>query len=337
MPYRASRGVGWPGTEEHATAGYLGRRLVALVPVLWGVTFLTFTLLSLLPGNAARAQMGPGASDAQVHALEVKLHLTGSFFSRYFGWLSGLLTGSFGHSLSSGQSVSSIVIQRLPISAEVVVLAIGWALVGAIPVAVISARWPGGIIDRFAAITAVTSVSVAPFILATALVALFAVDLGWLPAIGYAPLSQGLVPHLRSLVLPVAAVALPLFGGYTRVLRGDLVDQVLSADHISTARSLGMSPWQILLRHALRNSLLGLVTLVGLNLGTLIGGAVIAEQVFGLPGLGSELVQAISARDVPVIEAIVVVLAVSVVVANLLSDLACRVLDPRIRLDGVAT
>jgi peptide/nickel transport system permease protein len=324
----------WASRNHAVSARYLGRRLVAVIPVLCGITFLTFTLMSLLPGNAARAQLGPDASDAQVHALAIKLHLTGSFLSRYFDWLSGLLTGSFGRSLASGQTVSSIVIQRLPVSAEVVVLAMGCALVGAVPVAALSARWPGGIIDRVAAIIAVTSVSVAPFILATALIALFAVDLGWLPAIGYAPIGQGLAAHVRSLALPVAAVALPLFGGYTRVLRGDLVDQVLGADHIVTARSLGMSPWQIILRHALRNSLLGLVTLVGLNLGTLIGGAVIVEQVFGLPGLGSELVQAISARDVPVIEAIVIVLALSVVLASLLSDLAYRVLDPRIRLDG---
>jgi peptide/nickel transport system permease protein len=306
------------------------------VPVLWGVTFLTFTLMNLLPGNAARAQLGADASDAQVHALAVKLDLTGSFLSRYFHWLSALLSGRLGRSLASGQAVSSIVTQRLPVSGELVVLAIGCALAGAIPVAVLSARWPGGIIDRTATVAAVTSVSVAPFILATWLIALFAVELGWLPAIGYAPLSQGVVANLRSLVLPVAAVALPLFGGYTRVLRGDLVDQVLGADHIETARSLGMSPWQILLRHALRNSLLGLVTLVGFNLGTLIGGAVIVEQVFGLPGLGSGLVQAISARDVPVIQAIVMLFAVGVVLASLLSDLAYRALDPRIRLVGAA-
>ena len=330
-PGAASR----PQSETQATSRrYVGRRVVAVVPVLWGVTFVTFILMNLLPGNAARAQLGPDASDAQVHALAVKLHLTGSFLSRYLHWLTALLRGSLGRSVASGQAVSSIVTQRLPVSAELVVLAIGCALIGAVPVAVLSARWPGGIIDRAATVAAVASVSVAPFILATGLIALFAVDLGWLPAIGYVPLGQDFVRNLRGLVLPVAAVALPLFGGYTRVLRGDLVDQVRTADHIETARALGMSPWQILLRHALRNSLLGLVTLVGFNLGTLIGGAVIVEQVFGLPGLGSELVQAIGARDVPVIQAVVMVFALGVVLASLLSDLAYRRLDPRIRLDG---
>jgi peptide/nickel transport system permease protein len=334
---RASKRAGrhQPGTQR-ADAQYVGRRLVAIVPVLWGVTFVTFTLTNLLPGNAARAQLGADASDAQVHALAVKLRLTGSFLSRYSHWLLALLSGSLGRSLVSGQAVSSIVIQRLPVSAELVVLAMGCALATAVPVAVLSARWPGGIIDHIATIAAVASVSVAPFILATGLIALFAVDLGWLPAIGYIPLSQGLVANLRGLLLPVAAVAVPLFGGYTRVLRGDLVDQVLGADHIETARSLGMSPWQILLRHALRNSLLGLVTLIGLNLGTLIGGAAIVEQVFGLPGLGSGLVQAIDARDVPVIQAVVIVFALGVVLASLLSDLAYRAIDPRIRLVGAA-
>jgi peptide/nickel transport system permease protein len=311
--------------------GYVVRRLLAGIPVALGVTFLTFALVNLLPGDAAEALLGPDATSAQIHALAVKLHLNEPFFERYAHWLGGVLTGNLGTSLASGQQVSSIVAQRIPVTFELAAFALILALALAVPVAVLAARRPGGVVDHIALVVSVTTVSVTPFVLAFLLVLVFAVHLGWFPAIGFVPVSQSAAGNIRSLVLPAVVTALPLFGGYTRVLRGDLVDQLLGEGYVLTARAAGASPWQVLFRHALRNSMLGLVTLVGLNAGILVGATVIAEQVFDLPGLGSGLLQGVNDRDVPVVGATALIFALFVVVANLVTDLSYSVLDPRIR------
>jgi len=311
--------------------GYVVRRLLAGIPVACGVTFLTFALVNLLPGDAAQALLGPDATSAQIHDLAVKLHLNEPFFERYAHWLGGVVTGNLGTSLASGQKVSSIVAQRIPVTFELAAFALILALGLAVPVAVLAARRPGGVVDHLALVASVTTVSVTPFVLAVLLVLVFAVHLGWFPAIGFVPVSQSVAGNIRSLVLPAVVTALPLFGGYTRVLRGDLVDQLLGEDYVLTARAEGASPWQVLIRHALRNSMLGLVTLVGLNVGVLVSATVIVEQVFDLPGLGSGLLQGVNDRDVPVVGAIALIFALFVVVANLVTDLSYTVLDPRIR------
>jgi peptide/nickel transport system permease protein len=167
-------------------------------------------------------------------------------------------------------------------------------------------------------------------VLALLLVLVFAVNLQVLPAIGFVPLGDNPLGNLRSLILPAVAIGFPLFCFYTRLLRADLVDQ-MQEDYVVTARAKGVAPWRVLVRHALRNSLFGLLTIVGINLGTLIGATVIIEQIFGLPGIGQAFIQAINVRDVPVIEAIVLVLATAVVAANLLTDVLYAALDPRIR------
>jgi peptide/nickel transport system permease protein len=311
--------------------GYVVRRLLAGIPVALGVTFLTFALVNLLPGDAAEALLGPDATSAQLNALAVKLHLNEPFFERYAHWLGGVVTGNLGTSLASGQQVSSIVAQRIPVTFELAALALILALALAVPVAVLAARRPGGVVDHLALVTSVMTVSVTPFVLAGLLVLVFAVHLGWFPAIGFVPVTQSVAGNIRSLVLPAAVTALPLFGGYTRVLRGDLVDQLRGEDYVLTARAAGASPWQVLIRHALRNSMLGLVTLVGLNVGVLVSATVIVEQVFDLPGLGSALLQGVNDRDVPVVGAIALIFALFVVLASLVTDLSYTVLDPRIR------
>jgi peptide/nickel transport system permease protein len=173
--------------------------------------------------------------------------------------------------------------------------------------------------------------SVANYVLALVLVLIFAVTLGWLPAIGFVPISDGLWLNLKSMILPSAAIGIPLFCFYTRFLRGDLVDQMQQEEYVTTARAKGAGSWQVLLRHAFRNSSFGLITVVGLNLGALIGGTVIVESIFALPGIGQMLLQAINTRDFIVVQAVVVVFALVTVVANLVVDLLYVLLDPRIR------
>jgi peptide/nickel transport system permease protein len=307
------------------------RRILAAIPVLWGVTFLTFLILNALPGDAASALLGINATPAEVRAFSIKLHLNEPLWSRYGHWLGGVVTGNLGTSLASPQSVASILGQRIPVTLELVIYALVMTTAVSIPLAVLCARWPRGIIDRLSLVVSMASISVAPYVLALLLVIVFAVHWSIFPAIGYQSIGQGLAGNLRDITLPAIVLALPLIGFYTRFLRADLLDQMQSEDYILTARAKGASEWRVLTRHALRNSFIGLLTVIGLNLATLIGATVIIEEIFSLPGIGYELLQAISNRDVPVVEGIVLVFGIAVVLANLLTDLLYSVLDPRIR------
>ncbi len=308
-----------------------GRRLLLAIPVLWGVTLLTFVVMNLLPGNAAQEILGPSATPAEVRALEIRLHLNEPFWVRYGHWLGGTLSGNLGSSFTSGQPVTSILAQRLPVTLELLLYGFLISVCVAVPVAVLAARRPGGAADRLSMVTSMAGLSIAPYVLALVLVYIFAVRLRVLPAIGFVPVSQSLGGNLRSLTLPAVSLGLPLACFYTRLLRSDLVEQMQGEDYVVTARAKGIGPWQVLTRHALRNSLFGLVTVIGLNLGTLVGAAVIIEQIFSLPGIGQVLLQSIDNRDVIVVEAVVLVFALIVVLASLAVDLLYAILDPRIR------
>lgn len=312
----------------------IGRRVLAAIPVLWGVTLLTFIVVQGLPGSAAQQLLGPNATPEQVAQLEAELGTDRSLVVRYFDWLGGVVTGDLGDSLSDGRAVTQVMGSALGVTAELVLLALVVSVALTVPVALLAARRPGGILDRISMTVSMTGLSIANYVLALVLVWVFAVQLAWLPAIGFVPISDGIVDNLRSLVLPAIAIGFPLFCFYTRLLRADILEQMQGQDYITTARAKGIGPWRVLTRHAFRNSLFGLLTIVGLNLGTLIGATVIIEQIFALPGIGRALLQAISNRNIPVIEGIVLVFAVVVVVANLVTDLLYAVLDPRVRHGG---
>jgi len=314
-----------------------GRRLLAAIPVLWGVTFLTYVVMDLLPGDTAQILLGVNATPAEIHRLSVQLHLNEPFWVRYGIWLGDMFHGSLGTSLQNGENVTTILGARLPVTAELLLYAFVVSLVLAVGLAALAARWPNGIMDRLSLVISMLGLSVAPYVLALVLVYLFAVKIQWFPAIGYTSPSVSLVENIKSLTLPAASLGIPLFAVYTRLLRADIVEQTQREDYIVTARAKGVRPWPILLRHALPNSMFGLITLVGLNLGTLIGATVIIEPIFSLPGVGDILVQSINDHDVPVVEGIVVVFAVVVVVANLLADILYAALDPRIRYGRVAS
>jgi peptide/nickel transport system permease protein len=312
-----------------------GRRLLAAILVLWGVTFLTYVVMNLLPGDAAQELLGANATPAEVRQLEIRLHLNEPFWVRYGGWLGGLVHGSLGASLTSGQNVTTILGQRLPVTAEL--LAYAFVASSVLAVAVLAARRPNGVVDRLAMVISMTGLSVAPYVLALVLIYVFAVRLQWFPAIGYTSLTQDPAANLRSLTLPAIAIGFPLFAVYTRLLRADVIEQMQREDYIVTARAKGVPPWQILIRHALPNSMFGLITLIGLNFGVLAGAVAIIEPIFSLPGVGAILIESITDHDVPVVEGIVVVFAVVVVLADLAADLLYTVLDPRIRYERPAS
>lgn len=307
-----------------------GRRLLAAIPVLWGVTFLTYLVMNALPGDAAEALLGANATPAEVRAFRIKLHLNEPLFTRYGHWLAGVVTGNLGTSLESPQSVASVLGQRLPVTLELVVYALVVTFIVSIPLAVLCARRPRGIIDRLSMVLSMGSISVAPYVLGLLVIIVFSVELnGVFPATYSAP--TGIGSNLYQYTAPSVVLAVPLIGFYTRFLRADLLEQMQTEDYVTTARAKGVSEWRILTRHALRNSFIGLLTVIGLNLATLIGATVIVETIWELPGIGQQLIHSISNRDVPVIEGIVLVFGIVVVLANLVTDLLYGVLDPRIR------
>jgi peptide/nickel transport system permease protein len=323
---------GRPGASLRRLAGLpalrvAGRRILISIPVLWGVTFLTFAVENALPGDAAAVLLGANATPAEIRAESIKLHLNQPFLLRYWDWLAAALHGNLGSSLYSGQPVAATLAQRLPVTIDLVIYALVLTLVISVPLAVVCAHKPGGIVDRAIMAACMAGLSIAPIVLALLLLQVFSGYLhNLLPA-----LASGSGNDLRDLTMPALTLALPLAAFYVRFLRADLIDQMDSEDYTVTALAKGLSRWRVLTRHALRNSFIGLLTVVGFNLATLIGVTVIAESIFGLAGVGDELLQAIQHRDVPLLEGIVLVFAGFVVIVNLVTDLLYGVLDPRIR------
>ena len=293
-------------------ARYLGTLFVASV--------IIFALMRAVPGNPARVALGVNADEESVAALTHELGLDRPLLTQYWDWLSGLFTGAFGTSLSSGQDITPLVIDRAQVSLILVLAAMALALLGAIPAGIFLARRDS------TAVSALTQLGIAvpSFLVGILLVAVFAVKLGWLPANGWVvPVSP------RYLVLPVISLALVQGAMLTRYVRSAVREQ-LHRDYMRTARSLGASESQALLRHGLRNAALPVLTVAGLQLTTLVIGAVVIESVFVIPGLGSMLLDAVAVRDLTTVQTLVMLLVAFTLTVNLFTDVAYRVIDPRI-------
>jgi peptide/nickel transport system permease protein len=310
--------------------GFLARRLFYLVPVLIAVSLLTFLIASLLPGDLAYTILGDQATPEKVEALRQDMGLDQPVWWRYFGWLGHVLQGDFGRSFRTGQTVLQAVAERLPVSFELMLLAEIGALAIGIPLAVACAVKSGSAFDRFMTGSAFGMLSVPTFLSAILLIYLFAVQLRWLPATGYVPFSEDPIGNLRCFVLPALTLALAEWPVLMRVLRSDLI-ATLQEDFIAMARAKGLKPSRILLVHALKPSSLTLVTVTGINIGRLIGGTVIVEQIFALPGIGRLLVGAITTRDLIILQGVVLVVAFGYVLMNFIVDMLYAILDPRIR------
>ena len=305
-----------------------GRRLLAAIPVLIGVTFLTFVIMSLLPNDTAQAILGLNATPSAVAALNHSLGLDQPFWQRYWHWLLSLLHGNFGTTLE-GQSVNHELAIHVPTTLYLLLYALVVSVLLAIIVATLAAYRPHGIMDRLSLAVSMLGLSTAPYVLAFLLIIVFAVKLGWFPVLS-GPVT-GPASFFRNLTLPALSIGFAFFAIYTRLLRADLVEQMQREDYIVTARAKGIAPWRVLIRHALRNSSFNLISVVGLNLGGLVGAVAIIETVFQVQGIGNDLLSGISNHDVPLVEGITLVFALVTVLGNLLADLAYAVLDPRIR------
>jgi peptide/nickel transport system permease protein len=305
-------------------------RLLHLGAVLLTVTAFAFLLLELLPGDAADALLGERATAEDLAALRAELRLDDPLPIRYARWLGGVATGDLGRSHRTGEPVVALLAERLPVSLELVLCAQLLALLIAVPAAVAGALRPGGVFDRLAGVGAFAAMSIPAYVYALLLILVFALELGWLPAAGFAPWSEGAGVHLRGLVLPAFALALVEAPLYLRVLRHDLIG-VLDSDYILAARARGLPTHRLLAVHAARPASFSLLTLLGLSTGNLIGGAVIVETAFALPGMGRMLADAVYARDVAVIQGAVLVIAALYVLIHALVELGYRRLDPRLR------
>ncbi|HAT1131492.1 ABC transporter permease [Corynebacterium striatum] len=302
------------------------KALAKFVLTLFAASVAIFLLMRAVPGNPARVALGVNATDGAVAELTTVLGLDRPLITQYFEWVGGLLSGNFGTSLSSQQDITPLVLDRAQVSLILVGLAIVLALAGAVPMGMWLARTGNTFVSALTQI----GIAVPSFLVGIIMVAFFAVRLGWLPANGWIPPDQDFGGFLARLVMPVISLALVQGAMLTRYVRSSIVD-VMDQDYIRTARALGLSHAQALRRHGLRNAALPVLTVTGLQLTTLIVGAVVIESVFVIPGLGSMLLDAVSNRDLTTVQTLVMLLVFFTLVINLATDLAYRVIDPRLK------
>ena len=303
---------------------YLVRRILLTIPVLLGVATLVFSLIHLVPGDPAQAMLGDGASAQDIADLRVSLGLDRPLLDQYVTFLRQAVTGDLGNSFRTGQPVTTMIIERLPATAELAIAAMIVAIVIAIPLGVIAAVWRGTAVDYGAMTFALAGVSIPNFWLGPLLAIVFAVELGWLPVSG-----RGTLAHL---VLPSVSLGLALAAILARMTRASLLDELREL-YVRAARARGVSRAFAITGHALRNSMVPLLTIIALQFGAVLTGAVITETIFAWPGIGRLLIQSIGFRDYPMVQGCILLIAATYVTVNLVTDLMYGVLDPRIRLE----
>ncbi len=309
---------------------YLARRLATIVPTLILVSMLIFGLQQLLPGDPAKILAGEEQDPTVVAYLHKKLHLDEPLPMRYGHWVNGVLHGDLGESVRTQQSVLMLVGQKLPVTIELALLAMTIALCIGIPSGVVAAVGRGTAWDGAANAFALWGLSTPNFWLGILMILLFSVQLGWLPASGYVSPFENLGANLAAMVMPAFVLGNAIAAVLMRHTRSAML-QVLSADYIRTARAKGLDERQVVLKHALRNALTPIITLGALELGTLLSGAVLTEQVFTIPGFGKLIVDSVFNRDYSVVQGVVLVTATAYVVLNLAADLATFAANPRLR------
>ncbi len=306
------------------------RRLGRGLLVVLLVTLAVVVLLSFAPGSVAEAILGDAATPEAVAALNSKLGLDEPLWMQYLNWIANAAQGDLGTSPLTGQSVTTAITERLPVTFQLAAMSLVIALVSAVFLAVISVMRPGSPVDRGTAALSSVFLSVPAFVAGPVLIYFFAVELGWAPVAGWNRIGDGIGLNLQSALLPAIAMSLMEIAAFHRLLRTDLMT-TLREDFIGAARAKGMNEWYVMFRHALRPSSFSLITLAGINLGRLIGGTVIVETLFSLPGLGQLLASSIVSRDLIMVQGIVAFMAVVYVVINILVDSSYELIDPRVR------
>ena len=312
---------------------YIIRRLIHSVFIIWGCATLVFFLLRMVPGDPVIQMLGPEYTPEAADALRHKLGLDEPVYVQYVKWFGNVLTGDLGASVASGESVNGAIASGLPKTLSLAALAFLIAVLIAVPTGILAALKRNSWADYLASFVAFVGVSMPSFWLGIMLILIFSVKLRWLPAIGYAELAEdGVVEWFRRLILPSIAIGMGYAAILMRFVRAGLLE-VLSSDYVRTARSKGLSERAVIVRHALRNSLIPVVTIAGIQLALLLSGAVVVETVFSIRGIGRILVGAIFDRDYPIVQGLILLVAVLFVVANLIVDIVYTMLDPRIKYE----
>lgn len=301
---------------------YIFKRLLMLIPVMLGVTFLVYFIISLTPGDPAAIILGNGATQESIQELREEMGLNEPVIVQYGSYMKGLLTGDMGTSYSTGKKVLGEVSQRFPNTFKLTFSAIFLAILISIPIGVISATRQYSIFDNVGMIIALVGISMPSFWTGLIFIIIFALNLGWFPSSG--------MSGLNSLVLPSLTLAVAATAGITRTMRSSMLE-VIRQDYINTAKAKGVSKYNTIKKHALKNALIPAITVIGLQFGVLLGGAVLTETVFSWPGIGRLMVESIQRKDTPMVLGCVIVFAVAFSVVNLIVDILYAFIDPRIR------
>lgn len=311
---------------------YALRRLVQMIPVLLLVSIAVFAIIHLIPGNPAEIIAGPNATDAQLAALKQQYGLDKPLWMQYLIWLRNVLSGDLGYSFINDFPVSRLLALRIPATVE---LAIASAIIGAViafPLGIIGGLRPGSVLDFISTLFSALSFAVPGFWLAILLILLFSLELQLLPPSGRPEFSEQPVEHLKALVMPALTLGIAMAAKLTRYLRSSMLD-VMNQDYTRTARSKGLREELVVMRHVLRNALIPVITVFGLQIGDLLSGAIIIESIFAWPGVGRMTIQAIGWRDYSLLQASVLFIVLAFLVVNLLTDLTYGLIDPRIRYE----
>ena len=313
--------------------GYIVRRLVALVPILLGVSIVVFLLVRIMPGNFAQMMLGPNATPRQIETLESEYGLDRPMLEQYFDWIGGVLRGDLGDSYIRDRSVSSELIDRLPVTGELLILTIGVTVLLGLTLGAVAAMNHRRPVDGILRGVSILGMSVPTFWVATLVLLLPSIFFSYAPPFQDVSFFESPWDNLREYGPPALVLGFASACGLARIVRGGLLG-VLSSDYIRTARSKGLNERVVVRRHAMGNAMLPVVTILGLEIATLLGGTVIIEQVFALNGLGRLMLESVTARDYPVIQVMALYAAVVFVLMSLFIDLAYAWLDPRVRLTG---
>jgi peptide/nickel transport system permease protein len=301
--------------------------------MLFGMSVIVFAVLRLVPGDPARATLGLTASPAALAKFRVQNHLNDSVVSQYVHWIGGVLHGNFGLDYRSSQAIGTLLAQRLPVTLELSVVALLLGVMVAVPVGVVAALRRGGPVDAGAQGVSLLGICVPDFWIGIMLILVFSVGLGLLPSTGWVPLTQNFGQNLQHIVLPAIALAAGLVGVLIRITRNAVLE-VLHAPFVRSLRAKGISDGRIIWRHVMRNAALPIVTVIGMQAGYLLGGTLIVEEVFSLPGLGDLTVQSVLGNDYPVVQGAILVIGAMYIVVNLITDVLYLVLNPRLRTAG---
>ena len=310
-------------------AAKIAKKLLMMIPIILVVSIILFLLLKALPGDAAMVAGGEFATDADIEAAREAMGLNKPLHMQYLDWLWGILHGDFGNSLLTGSPIVDKVVQRFPATMELAILSMIVAIIIAVPLGIISAVYRNSVWDTLSSILSVVGIAMPSFWLGMLLIILFSLTLGWLPASGYTPFFEDPFKSLRYMILPAFSIGASFAATTMRQTRNALLE-VLDQDYMMTAKAKGLPGHIIIWKHALRNALIPVVTVVAMQTGKLFGGAVIAETVFVIPGLGSEIVSSIMKRDFPTTMAMIMIVAVIVIFINTFIDILYGFIDPRV-------